>query len=78
MERRRIHRIAIATISLVVAVVLIVLGRGLLPDREVAEQRDIVAQWLFTWGLIWLTALAAAALSAFLLLAGRAGASTLR
>ena len=77
MERRRI-RIAIATISLVVAVVLIVLGRGLLPDREVAEQRDIVAQWLFTWGLIWLTALAAAALSAFLLLAGRAGASTLR
>jgi hypothetical protein len=67
MTYRRINQIAVALASLALAVVLFMLGRSLIPERAVAEQRGIVAQWLFTWGLIWITALAAASLSAFLL-----------
>jgi hypothetical protein len=68
MRYGRPAHVTVAIASLAVAAVLIVLGLGLVPARAIAEQRDIVAQWLFAWGLIWLTALTAAVLSVFLLL----------
>ena len=67
MAYRRVSQLAVAIASVAVAVVLIRLGLGLVPERAVAEQWDIVAQWLFTWGLIGTTSLAATVLSIFLL-----------
>jgi hypothetical protein len=71
MTWRRISQLTVATASLGVAIGLVMLGVALVPERAVAEQRDIVAQWLFTWGLVWITAAAAVVLSVFLLTVSR-------
>jgi hypothetical protein len=68
---RRIGQVGVALASLALAVVLLILGLALVPERAVAAQRGIVAQWLFTWGLIWITAFAAVVLSAFLIFVDR-------
>ena len=54
-----------------------VLGINLLPARDVAQARGTLGPWVLTWGLIWMTALAAVTLAVFLIATslGKAGRS---
>lgn len=55
---------AIAVLGLAAGCVMF--GVNLLPPRIVAEERGTVAPWLLTWAMIWMTALIAVAIAAFL------------
>lgn len=46
-----------ALIVLSLAALAVMLGMDLMPARVVAQGKGTLIPWLFTWGLIWVSAL---------------------
>ena len=57
-------------VVLVLAAVSVMLGMGLVPTREIAQERGTVAGWWLVWIVIWITVLTAVSLGVFLFAAG--------
>ena len=43
-------------IAIGLAVLAVVFGTSLMPSRIVAQGKGTLIPWLFTWGLIWISA----------------------
>jgi uncharacterized membrane protein len=54
----------------VLAAVSVMLGMGLVPPKEIAQERGTVAGWWLVWTVIWMTVLSAVTLGVFLVAAG--------
>lgn len=54
----------------VVAPIAVMYGRNYLPSREAAVKAEKLLPWVFTWGLVWITVIAALAIAASILVAG--------
>lgn len=52
------------------AIVSVMLGMGLVPPREIAQERGTGAGWWLVWTVIWITVLTAVSLGVFLVAAG--------
>jgi len=75
MNRDSIRWMVVAVAVLGLAAFSLVVGANLLPARAVAEARGTLAPLVLTWGMIWLSVLAAITLAGFLVAAslGRLG-----
>ena len=54
------------------AAVNLTLGMSLMPSLTAAQGKGIFVPWLFTWGLIWSTALIAVAIAGFMISVSKA------
>jgi peptidoglycan biosynthesis protein MviN/MurJ (putative lipid II flippase) len=65
----RVERSLCAVAALALAVIGVMLARGLLPSRVEAAESGRLVPWLMLWGLAWVAAIAAVAVAGLLLAA---------
>jgi hypothetical protein len=70
MNQDRAEWITYAIGAIVLAVVAVLFGMGLLPDRAAASGRGVLMPWLLTWAMIWMTVASGIVLAGFLVVTG--------
>ena len=75
MSQSPLESVVGAIMAAALGIISVILGMAFLPSGTKAYEDGTLVPWLLAWGMIWVTALAAFALTGFLIVTGRGGAS---